>query len=254
MPHETTAATFYELLGSRFTHRGSLFRPDVHFYDQLTTDEGLQIAHKQLYGWLGIKPRQSHVSFANIQQPYIIAKSGAITISAEFQPHPYQAGALLALATMTHILTKHYEYSSDDQTIVLATIWSGLGLIVINGLVAATKTHVALHHALSGNWHASTGITLPTQTPAAYGAQLATYIHEYSIDPSEAFATLTPQARKLIDLGYYIPPSAHPPLPKQIHAHHKAARVRWASLGLHAATAATLCILILYVLAKVKMN
>lgn len=250
MTHDAIGVVTLESLGNAFTHEGQLFRPTVEFYNSLHTDTGLQAAYRSLYAWLGTKPRQLRIAFATIEETYIVHKDGHLTLSAKFQTHPYQAGALLALAVMEQLLTTRHHYKIDSNSILSASIWAGLGALVMNGFVAPGNKLVKLHHNLDGDWHISDGLMLSAKTKTTYTQQLISYIHSYHIKPEDALSSLTSRAQKRIDFGYYTPRARHTASPEYIHKHYRRAYARLFSVFLYGVIASALVLLALFIIAQ----
>lgn len=165
---EAKLATFERLFGGRLLHRGSLFLPDSSFYNKLATNTGLTAAARELYKWLGVKPR--HISVTYRDKP----KHDGLAIPEHFAEHPYQAGAILALYVVRDT-TNILGYKADEAFVEFASLEAGLGILVMNGLYPPHDAWEGLLQNLHGHWHANETVIAHAYHPNNYASELMAY-------------------------------------------------------------------------------
>lgn len=217
-----------EQLSSMRVTRGRLYHPTAEFYDQLGTDAGLMSAAKELCRWLGIKPHHLAVAFTSAGAPK--HEHNRIEIPQQYQNFPYQAGALLTLGVMRHILLLHTDQPVHAQTVELATIEAGLGIAVLNGLHSKRSRLLELYHMLNQQWHVREDITLSRYTPLEYANELTRYSMNLHLEPKTWYPYISDEARHLLTIRYSV--SGHHTLPMRELMHRQDARRWWAHTAL----------------------
>lgn len=158
---------FTTLFGGKLSHPGTLFLPKRSFYDKLATDAGLVAAARELYRWLGVKPRRLAMAYGD-------GHKDGLSLAEHYRELPYQVGALLALHVVRDV-ADHLGYPADDDFIEFASLESGLGVLVINGLYQPHSVWEGLVHAMHGHWYANETVITHAYHPNNYANELLTY-------------------------------------------------------------------------------
>lgn len=161
-----------EVLGSRFSHHGELLLPTYRQYEALDSNDGLLALAKDIFRWMGYKPRKLTITYGSVHR-YEIIDHDVITISSAFKDHPLVAGGLVALATVD-FAAQHHHMIGDERFIEMGTIEAGLGLWIINGLQPKRSRSEKLYHMLDGNWLQLEGLQLQSTS-------IPEYIRQFSI-------------------------------------------------------------------------
>jgi hypothetical protein len=208
---QTALAAVFE----RSANRAGLFIPSVEFYNSLHTPSGLEVAAKEIYRWLGIKPRLLAIDFDDA--PDIASGEHTIVIPAHYREFPYQTGALLALSITQTVLTHHLD-TVDEELIEFATIDCGLGLLVLNGLHGKRPLHVQLYHFLSGHWHTADDVTLITYTTESYAHAVMAHALVRHPNRHDWIHAVNPDVQKLLPAAQ----RSKAPTRPRAHARHQA--------------------------------
>ena len=193
-------AAYVSLFGGKHAHPDELFLPTREFYDQLRTESGLAAAAKQLYQWVGIKPRHLHATYSADTGTYH-TQDGHLQIAAHYQSLPYQTGALLALAVLTDVVGDHMHYGADRAFLEYLTIETGLGLLLANGLCPPHAKWESILHKIHGEWHSNLTIDLQTYRTINYVDELKHYASARHLSTRRWSSYLQPNARRQFGLG-----------------------------------------------------
>lgn len=179
LTHEEQLAKLEELFGS-YENKGKCFEPTVGFYDLLANEEGLSVAAKQLYQWLGLKPYRVHISYADTTPE----SPSTIHLPTYYVDKPYEAGALLAVAVLRHVLTQRKHYEPDELFLEFASVHCGFGIVVLNGIV--------------------TDKDCLGYSAADYAETLLEYAQVYQGDLSLHIAAMTPPTQELLTSALHL--------------------------------------------------
>lgn len=142
LTEEEKVAAIVRLLGHSFTHHGELFKPDDSFYEWSTPQSSLQAMAKSLFRWLGVKPLRLQIDFSsNIEEAGLYVQKGSqhvILINEHYTQNPFQCAAVLSHEIMHYLLIGKkklvlIDTAQNEHLTDLATIYGGLGIVVING-------------------------------------------------------------------------------------------------------------------------
>lgn len=221
-------AKLNSMLASGFTERGNMFLPTTALYNKLHSNLGLHEVFIAMCRWLGVKPRQVTVVFsqAGKRLPPLYA-DGSITIDHRCKDHPYMVGALLAIAAIMYY-ADHYSHDTPDiEFTEFATIETGLGLWVVNGLRPKNKHSHAVYQVVKGLWLHKGGLALSRYSPELYAHSVAQFAHANHILPETYLPSVSAQNRYLFPAMTTSHSTSSLPEPRAIVAQRKAARQLW---------------------------
>jgi hypothetical protein len=189
---------------------GKIFLPDDTFYSQWdNTGNGLRLMASKISGWLNITIRESvSVGFSEeMESPGLfINEKGRRTIfvNAKHKDNPFECAAILSHEMMHYYLMAMNEFSLDDtleneQLTDLATIYSGLGILIINGFQYYSGWHETIIGLMLGmiRFHTEK-LSFGYFKPKDYGQLLKNYLSEFKIDGGEARSYILPKARAFL--------------------------------------------------------
>lgn len=246
LTQEAKLALFRKIFDGKLVHRGKLFRPTVEFYDQLGSNEELTAAAKQIYRWLGIKPYTLTVSFS--EHSGIRVGHDRIEIPAHFQGFPYQSATCLALGVMRHVIAYRFRHHEvDDAFIEFATLESGLGIIVINGLCGTHSLSTRTYHFIQKHPGAHHLPNLSEYSRTDYAHEVVEYALRYRVPAEGWYPYVNNSARRLLRIKVTRSPHVLP-LQERAYRHHS--RQWWTKLWLYATLAAILITSALFILSQ----
>lgn len=250
MPQLLTAedkeALFQRLFSDRLLHGGQFYLPNVEFYNLLRDDEGLTRAAKLMCRWIGIKPYRLNAAFTD--ETTHNSDKTHICIPSKYREFPYQAGSLLALGVIHHLLAHRDPSLEYDEGFVESTsLRLGLGIVILNGLHGRRSLQTHLHRIIKLRWYVHNDVQLATYRPVDYGGEVLAFARTYRISAEGWYAYVSDEARGLIPLRLAHTPHVRPQLERQ---HRRAAHQWWTRLWLGAFIIALLASICLYVLAQ----
>lgn len=215
-------------LKSGFVEHGNMFLPTTALYNRLHTNQGLHTVFMDMCRWLGLKPGQVTVTFSGPKHTASdLYKSNTVTIDKQCKDHPYAAGALLAFAA---IMYYHDHYNDKVPTmdfVEFASIETGLGVWIINGLRPKTKNHRAVYNTVKGLWLHNDGLALTRYNPELYAHNVAQYAHQNHIAEETYIPSISPSHQYLLPAMATQKTNRSLPEPTIILKHRTAARQLW---------------------------
>lgn len=163
---------------------GSLYDLSSRDYDLLSTESGVKKLIGDTYRWLGSKPPKLHVSTS----PVATKNKYTFVISKYDHDHPYVLAAHAVLFALRNTLEKRTGAAVSDDMVELASIQTGLGLIIMNALVSPDTALHLWHHGKASGSHQT--YHLQTMTTTVYAAELAAYGHAHTIRAQTLLAGL----------------------------------------------------------------
>ncbi len=166
-------------LKSGFVEHGNMFLPTTAQYNELHTNYGLHAVFIDMCRWLGLKPTQITVAFSGPKHPIgDLYKDGIVTIDAQCRDYPYATGAFLAFAVLMYYHDHYTGQVPSMDFVEFASIETGLGLWVINGLRPKAKHHRTVYHTIKGLWLHADGLGLERYSSELYAHNVAQYAHQ----------------------------------------------------------------------------
>ncbi len=214
------------MLRSGFTQHGNLFVPTTPLYNLLATEQGLQSVFHDICRWLGVKPSGLQVAYTSDQTAPLYEQK-SILVPAHYRSQPYATGALLAFAALRYYCERYTQSVPDQEFIEFASIETGLGLWVLNGLPPKARLYHALFHLTPTHHAHSSGVTLLRYTPRLYGHQVAAYAHNNHVLPEQYLGGVSPTHRYLLPEIATHASTQTLPRPKAIIDHHVAVQRLW---------------------------
>ena len=213
------------ILHRGFTQYGNMSVPTTAQYNVLGTNEGLKEVFNDLCRWLGTKPSGVTVAYGDMTQP--LYRDHTITIPTSYASHPLAVGGLLAMATMTYYLERYGHTTPAQNVVEFATIETGLGLWVLNGLPLRAKHRHSIYHVLRGHDAHHIGVPLEHYTATLYGHNLAAYAHANHILAEQYLGGTSATHRYLLPAIVTTKSNRSLPLPQAVAIHHAAAKQLW---------------------------
>lgn len=213
------------VIGNKLQEPGKLHLPTSRVYNQLTGDTGLQQLCKEYCRWLGIKHETITVSYGKTLS-YDVTDD-AIKISDAYRAHPYGSAALLCLATLSYYLKKYTHETPTQAEIEFATIETGLGLWILNGLKPRLSKSQSLYHFIDTTLVHNEGITLSDYSPSYYANKIVEYAHEHRIPSEEYIGHINKKTQHLLPNHLYASSKMSLPDPDIIHALSHNSRILW---------------------------
>jgi hypothetical protein len=183
------------------------------FYTPSTTASELEVMLESLKKHLKIRTKKIAVIFSDkIKESghcEITKSKATIIINARHAGNPYICGAVLAHNLCHYLLIKKHliifdDPSENEKAADLATVYGGLGLLILNGMWPAgwkailrkfmSRRIPVAYHKRSGSIYFS---------PKAYGKLVSEFLISERISPFEAAHTVAPWSRDLLDDRLY---------------------------------------------------
>lgn len=187
------------ILGERFTNRGRIFGPTPEYYDCFDSVQGLRKATLELFQWLGYKPASLQVGYAG---EHASAGSSAVynfLVPSVYRHQAYQAAAWLALEVLTQVIARNTGRTPDGTTVELASIETGLGLLVLNGITAKPPLAHRLYHLVHNHRYGNiSALQLIGMSPGAYATRLASFFRSFHIEPAVYLPAMTEQSWRVL--------------------------------------------------------
>lgn len=246
LTHEAKLAKFQKIFGEKLTHRGKLFRPTVEFYNRFENDYELTESAKVIYKWLGYKPYKVSAAFSEGND--IRVSQDHIEIPKYYQDFPYQAAACLSLGILRQLIIFRLSYDeADDSFIEFASIESGLGIAILNGLHGKRSFFSLVNHSLHMRWSAHHDISLSDFSANEYANSLVDYAVMYRLPAEAWYPYISNEARALLPVKLKHAPHAHP---ITIRRHKRESTRWWTKLWLIATIAGVLFSLVGFLLSQ----
>jgi hypothetical protein len=176
-----------EEIFAAYHRKNDVFLPNDTFYADITGPESLGAMASAIFTYLGVKHRnvEFHIDLDSTEPVAYQRHSGAnrIVLGWRAMEDPLLAGSLVAHGIAHHLLISRAKIHLDSNEEIesftdLATIYAGLGILVMNGL---TSKHGCLG-ALA---------------PQNYVAECIDYFHEHRVVPSVWQPYVTPEVISL---------------------------------------------------------
>jgi hypothetical protein len=231
LTNDERRAHIQDVFGHRLLKAGKFLLPTTLSYNSLVTDSGLQDVLIQICRWLGVKPNGLTAIYSDTT-PENDVDHMIIHIATSTRNNPFLVGSDLCMAVLSHAMSRHSSDTVDKDILELATIETGLGLWIVNGLAPKQSHFQNVYHVLSGDWQYSQGISLTTFQNAQYAHAVAEWAHINRIAPEEYLPHIRSSNRHL--LPSHLVESGLPSLPEPsvIHARHHMSRMFWVKLFL----------------------
>lgn len=242
---EERRAYIQKALGHRLQKPGQLFLPTAQLYDALITESGIHHLLIELCRWLGVKPGSIEVSFKEINGDFIV-DGKMIYVAKQYQGHPFITGSVLSLTALAFALSRHGTNLPDRNLLELASIETGLGILIVNGLPPKLSFFQSTYHIIADDWQHREGFPLLAYQKSHYAHLLAEWAHTNRIPSEEYLPHVQGSSRHLFPSHIASQSIASLPEPTVIHARHHAARLFWLKLLVMAAILAMTTASILY--------
>jgi len=198
------------ILGTFSKIKDSLLEPESDWYNQLLTEQKLHQIFKKLCQHIGKKPLSITIAYSNsISSPGVFNEKEdelEILISSSYAESNYECIAILVHETIHYfmrlyaheMLDKSYDH---EEIIDLASIYSGLGLLYINGLDVNQSW---VHSVFKKIPYYSNGTQLQIgyYPPKEYTWHLLQYVKLCDINLDHLLGTAMPWSQKLILSNY----------------------------------------------------
>ncbi len=243
LSREDELALLEDSLLQRLPHRNVLFKPTASFYDQLVTPEGIRHAMQEIYRWLGVKPSKIHVELSDVA--ILSQKDETTLIPQSLQAQPYQLASTLTLFVISQCLERRLKYPSPQSLTETASIESGLGAIILNGITEKPSVLGWWHHGVQGR-HAYLQV-LESYSATTYANRFAHFCQASNQDAKTVMAQLSRNAAELIPAYYRHQAKTYRKPPKIIRQSNIRASRTIAKLIAASALAALVCSLGLFI-------
>lgn len=190
-----------ERLNELFKHR-DLILPDDDFYSPVRDAKELEKLAAKLKRQLGLRTKKIRLSFSSeLSSACLIEiddRRGHIIVSSRYLGNPQVCAALLAHALCHYSLIVSHKICFADPTeneklADLATVQTGLGIIMLNGIWSAGW------RGLFRKWFGrKNNGGLGYFNPRSYAVRLCRYLTEESLAPAAVAAHSLPWVKKLI--------------------------------------------------------
>jgi len=190
-----------------------LLPDDLFYYEWNGSADDLRLMASKIFAWLKIRPKNLCVDFYSEMEPpgiYISDKENeAIFINSKHRESAFECGAILAHEIMHYYLmgnhgialadTKENELMTD-----LATIYSGLGVLVINSFYHYSAWHETLIGLFFGVIRTrSEKRSFGYFDPSKYGRHFEHYLSGYKINKKLVFSRILPTAKAYLSLDFF---------------------------------------------------
>lgn len=213
-------------LRSGFTQHGNISVPTTAQYNLLATDQGLQSVFNDICRWLGAKPSGVTAAYSTDQTAPLYAHN-SVLIPAYHQAQPYAAGALLVFAALQYYCDRYTHNIPGQEFIEFASIETGLGLWVLNGLPPKPKPYHGLYHIYADHHAHRSGVTLQRYTAQLYAHQVAAYAHNNHVLPEQYLGGISPTHTYMLPHVVTHTTTKTLPQPWAITEHHKTIKRLW---------------------------
>ncbi len=231
LTEQERSAKLDSLLSDRFTERGTLQLPKTSEYNQLDTNKGLKAIAYEMCRHIGVKPNKLHVQFSSEQSGRDVwYANDTITIHARYRHHPYITGALLAFGVLTYFVERYDDSSPDRAFIEYATIYTGLGIWIVNALGPRAGIRESLYHVIDGSWFNREGLQLESYKADQYAHYVAAYAHDNRIAPETYIKNISARSRQLLPEFTVKKSVLSLPEPEKISHHRKMANLLWVKI------------------------
>jgi hypothetical protein len=187
-----------ELMGSKILEVGRLLLPDTDLYGELDkSNVDIEKCGKFIQNWLAIKKRIRYTFSDGVPDSSYNIVDGSYTISVNraFAANALRVSALLSHELMHYLINENLAYrltdpSQNEELIDLATIYSGLGVVVVNGLGQHDGWWQNIRHRKLRK-----RISLGYYSDQQYAQEFLGYAHRYNLDIESASQYMMPWTR-----------------------------------------------------------
>ncbi len=182
---------------------GRFFIPDDAFYAIPKDDSGLRSQAKQISMWIGFKPAGLDIRFSPLidNDGCFTVKEGkpTILIHSRYVSNPYASAALLAEYLLSYYLEHRKNIKLTDiddrqSLVILAVVYSGLGLVALNKVTSFSREHYPRLHSL---FHIRSNIGDPE---SRYKNLVKQFAKDYGLEISSYTKYLCPWALRNLGL------------------------------------------------------
>jgi type II secretory pathway pseudopilin PulG len=197
------------------------FYPDSLFYSGYKSNHvtGLHHMAEVIFDWLKIKPDGVRIDFYNIKdfpqsggdtagfftktKNYDGTETELIYINKKYEGDPLQVGAILAHEMMHLYLGRlnlvHTDRASNELMTDLATVRTGLGILILNGFYYSNSAYLTLILLCFGVFHwRETQIAFGYFKPYEYGREVNMYLNDQHLTSKDIMGYMSPNARRYI--------------------------------------------------------
>ena len=185
------------------------FLPGESFYAKWNiSEERLGLMAQEIFKWLKLEDHPIPVRYApkGMKAPGVYVcqgQEGAIYISVRHKEDPFEVAAILAHECMHHYMKIHHleepETRKNELKTDLATICSGLGVLIINGMSHKSHWYITVIALFLGRIYIneqkrSFGYFKPDE----FGQYLNRYLKHKSMDGAAVMGYIHPSARSFL--------------------------------------------------------
>lgn len=204
------ASSFLKKNNSNF---GKIFLPNDEFYGAWNdSDDTLRLMAAKIINWLNFKVKL-FIGFYNKMEPpglYIHEKGKeGILINSQYKSDPYKCAAILSHELMHYYLMKKHNTILDDTLdnellTDIATIYSGLGILVTNSFYYESNWHETVIAALFGSIRINQEqLSFGYFKPKEYVSQFVQFVKKFNINLSDVYIHILPSARAFLPLVFH---------------------------------------------------
>lgn len=185
-----------------------LFLPNDRFYENWSpTNERLDLMAQEIFDWLNIQDRAVPAQYTKqIEAPGVYVCQdikAAIFISEKYKNDPFKVGAILAHECMHHYMRLHNLEATNRQKnelkTDLATICSGLGILIINGMAYKSQWYITVIAIFFGRLYINEQRRyFGYYEPQEFCRNFATYLKLKSLQGYPIIGAIHPQARSFL--------------------------------------------------------
>ena len=191
----------------------SVYLPNDNFYAAWdNSDDALRLMAAKILQWLNLKAKLFIGFYDKMEPPgiYIHEKNKeGILINSIYNDDPYKCAAILSHELMHYYLMKKRKTILDDKLenellTDIATIYSGLGTLVINSFFYESNWHETIIAGLFGSVRINQQqLSFGYFKPKEYASQFVQFIKKFNINLSDASIHILPTARAFLPIGFF---------------------------------------------------
>lgn len=209
--HEDKIRLLEQLFSRKIHGSGKILTPDDGFYVQTNTVEGLWHISTRIFEWLGLDPNDLVIDYSDeIEPPGLFFRDNGtsyIYINSKHRENPFEVSAILAHEIMHYVLLTFLnvaleETHDNEQFTDVATIYSGLGILVLNGFSYDSGWVETAIAAMFG------ALRIRTQTlsfgyykPKQYAKMFALYLDSHGLSAKDSAPYFLPGTKHFLPVG-----------------------------------------------------
>jgi len=190
---------------------GEVLKPDDEFYVRTDTVEGLWHIATKIFDWLEYEANDLAINYSDEIEPpglYFTDKGTSyIYINSKHRENPFEVSAILAHEIMHYILLTVMkvaleETHDNEQFTDVATIYSGLGILVLNGFSYDSGWGETVVAAMFGalRIHTET-LSFGYYKPKQYARMFAKYLGSSGLSAKEAAPYFLPGTKHFLPIS-----------------------------------------------------